>query len=139
MQIQDNSGSATSSSRRSWVTAQKKVQELRRQHSETHADALVVALPEEKPTFSASGRRNLLQAAGTAGITVIVSVSSLTAEDQNIMASGINATLLESYSYQTVVPPYAVMSDVENSNDPVGTIAGGFQVVGVQYNDTDSR
>ena len=116
-------------------TTQKKVQQLRRHHSETQADALV-ALPE-KPKFSASGRRQLLQA-GT-GITVIVSVSTLTAEDQNIMTSDINATLLESYSYQIVVPPYAVMSDVENSNNPVGTIAGGFQVVSVQYNDTDSR
>lgn len=150
LQVQDNSGGGGGGSRRSLSihNVQKKVQELRsrrRDASPSVADILpaihnsaVTAPKSTKAKYSPSGRRQLLQAEGS-GITVLVSVASLTAEEQNMMTASINTTLLESYGYQTVLVPYNAASDTEVADDPIGTVSGGFQVVSVQYNDTDSR
>lgn len=123
----------------------EKVQQLRRQHSSTQLEAVassvnVVPHANDKPRYSASGRRQLLQTTSpSSGITVTVSVYSKTAEEQNTMTSLVNTSHIEQLGFSTVSEPFGVMSDVESSVDPVGTISGGFQVVRVQYNDTDSR
>lgn len=113
VEVKDNASGA--SARRSMFNVQKKVQQLK------------------------SGSRHLLQTSSTTGVTITVSVYSLTAEDQNMVAASINTAAVQTQGYQTVVQPYKVSSDTEVSNDPISTVAGGFQVVSVQYNDTDSR
>lgn len=129
--------SSSTGARRSFVQVQEKVQALREMHH--HGHQRNPASSSSRPKFSsASGRRQLLQASGS-GITVTVDISSVTAEEQNLVTAGVNTTVADGYGFATTVQPYNVGSVRENVGDPVGTITPGFKVTAVQYNDTDSR
>lgn len=82
--------------------------------------------------------RKLLQS-DSGSYTVVVTVSSTTAADQNLITSGVNTTVLESFGFQTVTPPFNAMATIESADDPIDTMVGGFQVKSVEYNDADSR
>lgn len=88
--------------------------------------------------YSASGRR-ILQSGEGGGISILVSIASVTAEEQLNLTATINVTKLESSGYIALSEPKSVMSSTESIDQPSYTTAAGFQISSVQYNDTDAR
>ena len=148
-----SAAAAPSPGRRVLSSVQQKVQQLRRIHNMRHqqqnqqhssqvashdAPATVPAAASVSEVRYSSSGRKILQAAGV-GISVKVSISSVSAEEQVIITAGINATKLEVSGYTLISSAVSVMSDMESIEDAAYSTAAGFKIASVQFNETEVR
>jgi hypothetical protein len=148
-----SAAAAPSPGRRALSSVQQKVQQLRRIHDIRHqqqnqqhssqvaphdAPATVPAAASASEVRYSSSGRKILQAAGV-GISVKVSISSVSAEEQAVMTAGINATKLEVSGYTLISPAVSAMSGQESIDDAAYSTAAGFKIASVQFNETEVR